>query len=455
MHLSWTAALAGPTRLSAAAAAITRTRAVAAASQRRLAQPFSRTLWTAATSSHPDLATALSQCLPTTSSTSSTPTFSASTEAKDSVTIILASRSYPGSDLLTLPSKVPSHVAHTSVILGAVVDRVPTKSGHGVSTLTLTPSAESTSFAKGSATVEAGGSKRLIGCQPFYLSGAESRRKRLKEKSVGKWARSQDIQERSLDTSDAWLAFKSISVGQNQVQVPQAILPVASTPSTTSATAQDILMISDLEVHQFLEALDQANPTASKTGLLASSTPFITGQPVTMFYDGQVVRDGVLGVSLLFQQNSSSSSPSSTTVDYPTLAPLGQAMQITRCRGNIILELDESNATRLLLDRLQATTLTKDKEYFLATGELIKAADQDQDKNIEMSKATVYKITGGDPSKGNMAVDTVHDLQDGQWVQFNHHDKALSQEYLSSLQSSAGHGKKETLMVEAACHLIP
>lgn len=41
----------------------------------------------------------------------------------------------------------------------------------------------------------------------------------------------------------------------------------------------------------------------------------------------------------------------------------------TRCRGNIILELDESNATRLLLDRLKATTLTKDKEYFLATGE--------------------------------------------------------------------------------------
>lgn len=41
----------------------------------------------------------------------------------------------------------------------------------------------------------------------------------------------------------------------------------------------------------------------------------------------------------------------------------------SRCRGNIILELDESNATRLLLDRLKATTLTKDKEYFLATGE--------------------------------------------------------------------------------------
>lgn len=38
--------------------------------------------------------------------------------------------------------------------------------------------------------------------------------------------------------------------------------------------------------------------------------------------------------------------------------------------------------------------------------------------------ATVHKITGGDPSKGNMAVDTVHDLEIGQWVQFIHHGKS-------------------------------
>lgn len=39
----------------------------------------------------------------------------------------------------------------------------------------------------------------------------------------------------------------------------------------------------------------------------------------------------------------------------------------------------------------------------------------------------MYKITGGDPSKGNMAVDTVHDLRVGQWVQFIHHDKVQEQ----------------------------
>ncbi|KAG0278135.1 hypothetical protein BGZ95_004632 [Linnemannia exigua] len=371
-----------------------------------------KTLWTAATSSHADLATAISQCLPSSSSdfacSPSTNTSDNSSSKKNGVTIVLASRSYPGSDLLALPAKIPTQISTSHHILGAVVDRVPTPSGHGVSTLTLTPASSTTD--------------RLVDCKPFYLSGAESRRKRLKEKSVGKWARSQDIEERSLDTADAWSSFKSISIGRNQVQVPAAALPPSSTSTSSStATDQGIMMISDLEVHQFLEALDTANPAASKVGLMASSTPFITGRPVTMFYDGQLVQDGVLGVSILTTKKDEKEA---TTVTYPSMSPLGPAMQITRCRGNIILELDESNATRLLLDRLQATTLTKDKEYFLATGE---PSSSGSDTQVDMSKATVYKITGGDPSKGNMAVDTVHDLQVGQWVQFIHHGKAQDQ----------------------------
>ncbi|KAF9110095.1 hypothetical protein BGX27_006775 [Mortierella sp. AM989] len=366
-----------------------------------------RKLWTAASCSHPDLATALSQCLPV--SSSSTQPSTSSSHGKDDVTIVLASRSYPGSDLLSLPSKIPSHISQSSIVLGAVVDRVPTKSGHGVSTLRLKSDPSSPTAA---------GQK--ISCKPFYLSGAESRRKRLKEKSVGKWARSQDIEERSLDTADAWAAFKSISVGHNQVQVPEAVLPSHHLSSTPTSTSQDIVMISDLEVHQFLEALDNAIPEANKIGLLASSTPFITGRAVTMFYDGKIIQDGVLGVSVIRNIKDSNSGESKISVDYPSLAPLGPAMQITRCRGNIILELDESNATRLLLDQLKSTTLTKDKEYFLATSESV-IPTQSQDVNVDMSKATVYKITGGDPSKGNMAVDTVHDLNVGQWVQFIHH----------------------------------
>ncbi|KAG0296941.1 hypothetical protein BGZ96_008130 [Linnemannia gamsii] len=381
-----------------------------------------KTLWTATTSSHPDLATALSQCLPTSTPTSP-PTANNTGAKKSGVTIILASRSYPSSDLLTLPSKIPIHISHSQHILGAVVDRVPTPSGHGVSTLTIAPATDATVA-----------SDRLVDCQPFYLSGAESRRKRLKEKSVGKWARSQDIEERSLDTADAWSSFKSISIGRNQVQVPAAALPPASSDSASARDAdQDIMMISDLEVHQFLEALDTANPTASKIGLMASSTPFITGRPVTMFYDGQLVQDGVLGVSILKRP---APKQVTTTVTYPSMSPLGPAMQITRCRGNIILELDESNATRLLLDRLQATTLTKDKEYFLATGKP-NTATSESPAQVDMSEATVYKITGGDPSKGNMAVDTVHDLQIGQWVQFIHHGTAQDHGHIDNGLSSS------------------
>ncbi|KAG0338032.1 hypothetical protein BG004_007391 [Podila humilis] len=391
-----------------------------------------RSLWTVATDSHPDLTTSLARCLPH-------PPLSSSSS---SVTIILASRSYPGSDLLDLPSKLPSHLqialsssstpssswsSSRTTVIGAVVDRVPTSSGHGVSTLSYTTKPDD---------------QKIQFIEPFYLSGSESRRKRLKEKSVGKWARAQDIEERSLDTADAWNAFKSISIGRNQVQVPEAILSsdAASSSSLPSTRGQEqkqqqqpeqqeqtVLMLSDLEVHQFLEALDVAVPEATKIGLVASSTPFITGKPVTMFYGNKVVQDGVVGVSIVKSKKhikhggdtkeatatttaaETDMDTATVTVEYPSMSTLGSAMQITRCRGNIILELDESNATRLLLDRLQATTLTKDKEYFLATGEptVLGSLDhKDETTDIDMTKATVYKITGGDPSKGNMAVDT-------------------------------------------------
>lgn len=49
----------------------------------------------------------------------------------------------------------------------------------------------------------------------------------------------------------------------------------------------------------------------------------------------------------------------------------------------------------------------------------------------------VYKITGGDPSKGNMAVDTVHDLQIGQWVQFIHHGTAQDHGHIDNDLSSS------------------
>lgn len=270
-----------------------------------------RTLWTAATCSHPDLATSLSHCFPTPSSSSP------SSEPPKNVTIILASRSYPGSDLLHLPRAVPAHIRDTSTVLAAIVDRVPTASGHGVSTLTLAPCAS------------------LLSCKPFHLSGAESRRKRLKEKSVGKWARAQDIEERSLDTADAWEAFKSISIGRNQVQVPEAALPSSllnkgeEERKDGEDVKQEVLVFSDIEVHQFLEALDTAAPKAGKVGLLASSTPFITGKPVTMFWNEKAVQDGVLGVSIV-KKKKGDESKSATTVEYPSMSTLGPAMQITR-----------------------------------------------------------------------------------------------------------------------------
>jgi hypothetical protein len=138
-----------------------------------------------------------------------------------------------------------------------------------------------------------------------------------------------------LDTADAWEAFKSISIGRNQVQVPEAALPSSLLNKGEEErkdgvdVKQEVLVFSDIEVHQFLEALDTAAPKAGKVGLLASSTPFITGKPVTMFWNEKAVQDGVLGVSIV-KKKKGDESKSATTVEYPSMSTLGPAMQITR-----------------------------------------------------------------------------------------------------------------------------
>ncbi|KAF9168710.1 hypothetical protein DFQ26_002610 [Actinomortierella ambigua] len=390
-----------------------------------LSKQRARTLWTATTDNHADLSTAL------TNSLKHLPTSTAPSATTKNVALILASRSYDGSQLLKLPSLIPASIRASTTIVAAVVNRVPTETGHGVSAMTWNNAASSESE---SASVA-----------PFVLHGSAYKRKRLKEKSVGRWARQKDIEERTLlDTADAWETFKSISISRNQVQLPQAVAghmeahlrqqQQQGQQGQQQSLEQQVLVLSDPEVHQFLDALDDALPQARKAGLVVTSTPFITGEMHSMFYDDQLVCDGVIGISIVSSprtstttssspssSSSSSASSSSKTLSTKLLPPpleiLSQPMAIARCRGNIILGLDaqDLNPTRALLDHLEGRNLQKTDEFYIATGP-VKPDGQEIDMSAKETK--LFKITGGDPSKGNMAVDTVHDLQNGQWVQF-------------------------------------
>ncbi|KAJ3042840.1 hypothetical protein HK097_001894, partial [Rhizophlyctis rosea] len=75
--------------------------------------------------------------------------------------------------------------------------------------------------------------------------------------------------------------------------------------------------------------------------------------------------------------------------------------------GNIILELNGGNAAKELVSLVlpqDGRGVGDEGGLFLRVG--------------DGTASAVYKITGGDPSKGTLAVDTVKDLKEGMVVQF-------------------------------------
>ncbi|ORZ11678.1 hypothetical protein BCR41DRAFT_356744 [Lobosporangium transversale] len=281
-----------------------------------------KTLWTAATCSDPDLSTALSRCLPTANKANTTASLSNAQGQKDSITIILASRSYPGlicsrylQNSRTMSLNHPSFSAQSSI-------EFLQKSGHGVSTLTLTPDPPVLPTNSLDPT-----DPLIISCQPFYRVWSRISSEKIERKIRGKWARPQDIEERSLDTADP-----------------------------------DIFMISDLEVHQFLEALDTANPDVINWA-------FWQAQPRLLL--GNLVRNAATVTAT-----------SRTSISYPSMAPLGPAMRITSLMPLDYYWIDYK------------PHINQGQGVLFTNGEITNA-NQGQHIDIDMQKATVYKITGG------------------------------------------------------------
>ncbi|KAI5476490.1 hypothetical protein MNV49_007669 [Pseudohyphozyma bogoriensis] len=160
-------------------------------------------------------------------------------------------------------------------------------------------------------------------------------------------------------------------------------------------------------------------------GLVGSSTPFHskTHDPFTLFYNNEAVSSGAVGVAVV--RNGAFGSP--IKLDYAGLEPLGQSMEVTSSKGNIVLTLANQNAARLLLNVVQALPSAgehrdalqrqeeKEKEFYAAVFE------SDPGATIDLSKARhVSKIMAGDPSRGAMSVETEEEVKMGYYVVFMH-----------------------------------
>lgn len=83
-------------------------------------------------------------------------------------------------------------------------------------------------------------------------------------------------------------------------------------------------IVSDHEPYQLIETLDHHLPQTTKCGLIGSSTPFITGTPYTLFYNGKTLSGGTIGFV------SSSTPKLQPEIQHHALEVIGRQMTITR-----------------------------------------------------------------------------------------------------------------------------
>ncbi|RDX53914.1 hypothetical protein OH76DRAFT_1399083 [Lentinus brumalis] len=151
--------------------------------------------------------------------------------------------------------------------------------------------------------------------------------------------------------------------------------------------------------------------SATKLGLIGTSTPFITGRPYTLFHNGSICSDGAVGICL------SSGPRSKSFSEYPGLEAITRPMVVTSVDGNLVNALDNANPSRLLLHAIQnhpavaasAEHISKELRLYLGTLKQTGTSHRlDQ----------LFYIMSGDPSRGSIALDTDAAPAEGSLVQF-------------------------------------
>ncbi|KAG5640653.1 hypothetical protein DXG03_007655 [Asterophora parasitica] len=181
-----------------------------------------------------------------------------------------------------------------------------------------------------------------------------------------------------------------------------------------SKTVKEILYLTDSAPEGLHNSL-RSFPYATRLGLTASSTPFTTGRPFTLFHNSRIYSSGGVGLALLRSpytyHDPLAHTPATVRPSFPGLNPLGQPMRVSQSEGNMINSLDSSNPTKLLLREVDGTPhLWADSDspsYFLGTlrGESVQE---------------MYSITAGDPSRGSLSLGSSRAPDVGSLVQFFH-----------------------------------
>jgi len=177
----------------------------------------------------------------------------------------------------------------------------------------------------------------------------------------------------------------------------------------------------------FLQGLDYAFPAGVKVGGLASGARQ-AGQNA-LFLDSQVFRQGLVGIAL-------SGNLTVDTVVAQGCRPIGQAVPVSRCNQNVLLELNGRSPVHFLKD-LVADLNERDRKLMrtsLFLGIEIDPFKEDR----QLGDFLIRNLVGVDYKSGAIAVNTL--LHDGQVVQFHLRDRDTSAEDLRRMLERYAHG---------------
>ncbi|KAI0917578.1 hypothetical protein AcW1_007253 [Taiwanofungus camphoratus] len=225
----------------------------------------------------------------------------------------------------------------------------------------------------------------------------------------------------------------------------------------SSEDVNNIIYLSDSAPDGLSSAL-RSFPLATKLGLIASSTPFVTGRPFTLFYGTSIHSTGAVGLCL------TSSAGSRSHVEFPGLEAITAPLIVTSSEGNLVHSLNNASPSRLLLNVIQKrkSSLTskdvhspldvtmKDDQFYLGvlrqTGGVYEAVE-------------LHQITSGDPSRGSFALEGDNAPPEGTRVQIYelqaHASPNVLSRFLSRPKAAQGQALSLTFAVSPSDVLPP
>lgn len=169
-----------------------------------------------------------------------------------------------------------------------------------------------------------------------------------------------------------------------------------------------------------LSGLDYAFPSSPKIGGLASggTSPGLN----TLFLDDEIFTDGMVGVAL-------TGDVAIDTVVAQGCRPIGDLMQVTRCKGNLLYELDGEPVLPLLQELF--TDLDERDRQLAGTALFVGVLMDEFSEKPQVGDFLIRNLIGIDPQRGAIAVG--ENLQEGMRLRFHVRDAETSAEDLHAM----------------------